>query len=529
VTITRTDTTTAGGTANNWTVATPSGSGGLFVIYCMDNGGASAPTGFTQLIQQRFGGNGQYINVFWREADGTEGSSFTSTDGGDTSGWSVECVRYAGAATSSPIDAYAGTASSTGGASPKSMPATGITTTAANDLVVYAGGLGSYSGVTSPTFTPPSGFTSPATPPTGGSANLCVSEAIQVTAGATGTKTASGAFTGGTCIGFGAVLLAIKAAAGDVTVGLTGQSITSGQGTVTVASTGVTVALTGQAVTSGQGAFTQAVSNALTGRSITSGRGTLKGTVSKSLTGSAVTSGQGATVPALAPTLTGQVGTTGAGGVTPDAQVAVTGLSETASQGSVTPESGGIAVALSGQMVTAAQGDVTPALSQGLAGQSVTITQGAVTAVPEVRIALSGQSISVQIGTVQPAFTAPVDGQDANYAQGVLTATAGHDVSVGLTGTGTTAAQGELAASASVGLLGSTFGTTQGGVSPISSMAMAGRSAVFIAGTLTSNGKLIIEPGRIAILPPETRIAALDHETRTAILPPEQRIARLTA
>src|SRR6185312_3123084 len=173
----------------------------------MDNGGASAPTGFTQLIQQRFGGNGQYINVFWREADGTEGSSFTSTDGGDTSGWSVECVRY-------------------------------------------AGGLGSYSGVTSPTFTPPSGFTSPATPPTGGSANLCVSEAIQATAGATGTKTASGAFTGGTCIGFGAVLLAIKAAAGDVTVGLTGQSVTSVQGSVTVASTGVSVALTGQAATS---------------------------------------------------------------------------------------------------------------------------------------------------------------------------------------------------------------------------------------------------------------------------------------
>lgn len=160
-------------------------------------------------------------------------------------------------------------------------------------------------------------------------------------------------------------------AGGGVTVSLTGQAVTSAQGTVT-ATGGAIVSLTGQSATASQGTLTV-------------------------VTGGAVT-------------------------------VALSGQSITSAQGLVTA-TGAAVVGLSGQEITSSFGTlvVTGAASVSLSGQEATFSQGTVTvttaAAPTI-VSLLGQSITSNIGTIglQTANVISLSGQEVTMLQGSVTA-----------------------------------------------------------------------------------------------------------
>jgi hypothetical protein len=185
------------------------------------------------------------------------------------------------------------------------------------------------------------------------------------------------------------------------TVGLTGQGVTSAQGTLAPSTS---VALAGQAVTIAKGTLSPTTSIALTGQVSTSAQGTLSPATSVALTGQAVTSAQGTLSPSgnISVALTGTFFTVSQGtvGVSGNKTVALTGQSTTSAQGTLSPSN---TLALTGQAVTSAKGSVAPATSISLAGQAATSSQGSLTPVASgqsITIQLTGQSVTAFKGSV---------------------------------------------------------------------------------------------------------------------------------
>ena len=116
------------------------------------------------------------------------------------------------------------------------------------------------------------------------------------------------------------------AAGGDVSVALSGQSVTTSAGTLAPANS---VALSGQSVTTSAGTITPSIGTdvALTGSAVTTSAGTLGVSTSVALSGSAVTVSAG--------TLTVE---------SPDVTVALSGVSVSADAGTVTPVGGTVVV-----------------------------------------------------------------------------------------------------------------------------------------------------------------------------------------
>jgi hypothetical protein len=150
------------------------------------------------------------------------------------------------------------------------------------------------------------------------------------------------------------------AAGGDVTVALTGQSLTATAGTLTPANA---VPLSGSSVTAAAGTLSPSLAVALSGSSLTPSTGTLAPALSVPLSGAALSITAG--------TLTATGGD--AGNVT----VALTGQSLTISAGTLTPET---SVALSGSGLTAAAGTLAPELAVALAGAALSVVAGTLTA-----------------------------------------------------------------------------------------------------------------------------------------------------
>ena len=140
------------------------------------------------------------------------------------------------------------------------------------------------------------------------------------------------------------IYVGVPSATSDVTLGISGASVTASSGTVT-ASSAVSIALTGAQVSASGGTVTAAlgVSLSLTGGSVTVTTGTLTSSsaVSKSLSGIAVTASQGT----LGVSLDGSV------------SLSLSGQSVTATSGTLT-SSTATSVALSGQQVTTYAGNV---------------------------------------------------------------------------------------------------------------------------------------------------------------------------
>jgi hypothetical protein len=204
--------------------------------------------------------------------------------------------------------------------------------------------------------------------------------------------------------------------------------------------TDVTRALTGQAITSAQGTLTPARSIGLTGGSITSGQGTVTPALSKALTGSAITSVQGTITPSLSISISGSGITSSQGTVSAgnDITVALTGQAITSALGSVSPAT---ALVLSGQAITIGQGSVAQSLSVPLTSQFVSLGQGSVTAPGNVSVALTGQTITASLGSLSPDSSKALSGQSSTVYQGSI---AYGGLSITITGQSITTAQGTV-------------------------------------------------------------------------------------
>jgi hypothetical protein len=194
------------------------------------------------------------------------------------------------------------------------------------------------------------------------------------------------------------------AGGGDVTVALTGQSLTASAGTLTVSNA---VPLSGSALAASAGTLTASNSVALSGSSVTAAAGTLSPSLAVALSGLAASLSAG--------TLTVSVGG--------DVSVALTGQSLAASAGTLTPSH---SVPLSGSALAPAAGTLAPSLSAALSGSALAATAG--TLAPEVAAALSGVGASSALGTLSPEFAVALEGLAASVTAGTLTATGGTPV-----------------------------------------------------------------------------------------------------
>lgn len=162
---------------------------------------------------------------------------------------------------------------------------------------------------------------------------------------------------------------------------------------------GVTLALTGQSITSGQGNLSDLVSTGLTGQSSTVGQGALTDVVSKQLTGQSATVIQGTLSDAVSKQLTGQPISMGQGNITPmgDITYALSGQSIAVSQGQLTDN---VSKGITGQLIQSNQGTLTDSVLVALDGQQITSQQGNVLFQGDVTRALTGQAVAVQQGSL---------------------------------------------------------------------------------------------------------------------------------
>ena len=200
--------TEASGTGPTVSVNKPTGTAANdLILLFVDTESASTapttPTGFTLLGSKTSTLQSFRVDVYYRVADGTEGTTFSVT-GGTGVGWlQLICHVIAGGATSSPVDASSSNANTTAGTA---VSVSGVTTTAVDELLFFAtdwNGSDSYS--------TPTGFTQLLSD---GVLGMALYSMVQSSSGATGTisstLTASDSWI--------AWLVAVKPASGGTTV-----------------------------------------------------------------------------------------------------------------------------------------------------------------------------------------------------------------------------------------------------------------------------------------------------------------------
>jgi hypothetical protein len=235
-------------------------------------------------------------------------------------------------------------------------------------------------------------------------------------------------------------------AGGDLTLNLSGQSVTSSSGSFTLnnafslsgqqasISAGtlayvLSKALAGDSVTSSAGTLTQSHSNALSGQASTISAGTLIGDHSTGVSGQAVTisSGNLSAINSLA--ITGTAVTGSAGTLTHSRSLGLSGIEITVLAGTITYGAGGdLSIALTGQSLTASAGTLLTSRSFGLSGQGVTVALGNILGANSLGI--SGQSVTTSAGTFTLARTVVLDGEEVASLLGTIT---GDGVPTGVT------------------------------------------------------------------------------------------------
>jgi hypothetical protein len=205
------NTTTANGIGAAYSIALPSGTGGLLILYLgEDNDGGAGPTGWTLLFNSgSFGSDGQDMRAYYRVADGSEASPITGAAEAHEHGWSAVCQRWSGVDSITPVNALSGTASAGNKPSPITLIAPTITTTAANCMLLYVGSLDMATDNAVTGYTAPTGFSNKSEGGVNGVASIVVASKMQAAAGATGTATGT-ATTTATARGWCAELIALK-------------------------------------------------------------------------------------------------------------------------------------------------------------------------------------------------------------------------------------------------------------------------------------------------------------------------------
>jgi hypothetical protein len=160
------------------------------------------------------------------------------------------------------------------------------------------------------------------------------------------------------------------------------------------------------------------VTLALTGQALTSSLGVLSPSTSIALSGGQVAVSSGVLLPGHAVTLSGAALAAAAGVLGPSLALALTGMVITIGQGTVSAP-GNVTVALTGQLLTTALGSVGVNVSTALSGQAATAVAGVLLA--DLARGLSGASMASSSGSLAPALSVSLTGSLASFGQGSLT------------------------------------------------------------------------------------------------------------
>lgn len=316
-----------------------------------------------------------------------------------------------------------------------------ITTTQANELILALALTAAASGTETLTWGgAPSSFTQVqavsdgSNSLTGGVAKLVVSSTGSVNS----SFTSAGAGTTEAIT----MIVSFKAAAGS-TFALSGQSITSSEGTIARA---VTYGLTAQTATFSEGTITAStggnVTLGLTAQTATFTEGALSLNLTYSLndgtplTGQTATFAEGTPVWSVTYGLTAQTATFSEGVLTGSLAHGLTGQTGTFTEGTITPNTGSnVSKGLTGQTATFAEGTLTPSWggSAGLTAQTATFTEGQINA--SAGYAATGQSATFAEGTLGHALGYAVAGLSAAFAEGIISRNQTGPVTIGLTAT----------------------------------------------------------------------------------------------
>jgi hypothetical protein len=194
----------------------------------------------------------------------------------------------------------------------------------------------------------------------------------------------------------------------------------------------VSLALTGQSITVNLGNLAVSVTYSVTGNSASIQQGTVKSSVSQSLTGQSVSLAQGSISSDVSNAITGQEVSLGQGSILSDISIGITGQQLSVEQGSVTnPDSSDVTKPITGQSLSVSQGTLTSSIGLALNGQSIVISGGSVSSL--VSSALTGQQASVHQGNISSNIFVGLTGQSVVVSNGNVFQ-AGDDVTKALTG-----------------------------------------------------------------------------------------------
>lgn len=540
----RSKTSTTYASRTNTTLAAPSGLAdndillaGIFVGASGTAPSVAAPSGFTALsgsptsVTDVYGFQGKF-NLFWKRAASESGSYTFSHSSASSQGL---LLAISGAVTSgSPIDA-----SSNNTGVGNTSTATGVTTTVPNDLLLYIAhdweGLGALS--------PPSGFTEIF------DSLIYSARMSQATAGASGSKTQ----TNGNLYDepWAAWLIAIKPPSADVSVNITGASVSALAGTATT-KVDDSVSITGASASALAGTTVPKVSSLVTGAAATASAGgvTIQVSDSVSLTGAAATASAGAVATQVddSSAISGASASALAGTAAAQTSdsVLLTGASCSASAGAVAPSiwdqvAGAAAQALAGGGSVALLAQPSGAVVQGLAGQvsttggtgsTVNISGASVAALAGAagsseQVSLAGAAAAGLAGDLGEAVgTSPAGAACAALAGG-LQAT----VAAIVTGAMAAALAGVVAAGVLSYPTGASAAALAGGVgiASSSSIGVSGAEALAIAGNVSTRIVVTqLNPNYIARGAPRRMVATGFPRGRIARGAPRNRIVART-
>lgn len=166
---------------------------------------------------------------------------------------------------------------------------------------------------------------------------------------------------------------------------------------VAAAAGDITVGLTGQAASATAGALAPSAAKALVGESAAAAAGTLSPAASMSLTGAAATAAAGTLAPTSAKAISGQAASAAAGTVAPATTLGLAGQAATAATGFVTVP-GDVTLALTGISMSANAGTLAPATARALSGSALVTASGTLTL--GIVVPMSGTTASAQPGTL---------------------------------------------------------------------------------------------------------------------------------
>lgn len=242
---------------------------------------------------------------------------------------------------------------------------------------------------------------------------------------------------------------------------------------------GVTVALTGQSATVGQGAF-----------------GPRSAVVASGLS---ATSAEGALAPVTAAPIAGQAAVFTGGQLLPDLRASLSGQSLAASGGVFGVS---LAPSLAGVTSTATSGSLANALAVALAGEAATLAQGTLTASTgsNVTVALTGLAATLALGAFGPVASIGLAGEAAAASGGAV----GLGTAASLTGQTAGAAQGALAPQVGITLAGEAANASAGFLAPSLAAYLSGETINSYYGLVTVGGQ-VLTPDPFFVVPTLSR------------------------